>query len=277
MATVADTLELVSLADRPALAAELARLDATRPAFLAGDRRQSAAMARLDAELPETQTALLDADGAVLGVLRAAPLPWSGTVDDLPAGRADALERAYARGRPADALCVVAMVVAPERRGQGLAGTLVAALHDLAGGLGLGRVLVPVVPGKQPYPLIPFERYCAWTRGAAPFDPWLRAHWRAGGVPLAAAHRATVVTGSLARWRDWTGLEFPGSGAFVVPGAIKPVIMEVERDEGRYVEPNLWVLHEAGPGAPTPPPDWSALLADAGLGPGGERVHRRMS
>jgi hypothetical protein len=42
----------------------------------------------------------------------------------------------------------------------------------------------------------------------------------------------------------WTGLEFPGSGSFVIPGALVQVEVDVSRDEGVYVEPNQWMLHQ---------------------------------
>jgi hypothetical protein len=52
-----------------------------------------------------------------------------------------------------------------------------------------------------------------------------------------------VVTAPVAQWERWTGLPLPGSGRYVVPGALVPVEVDVERDEGRYQEPNVWVRH----------------------------------
>ena len=39
------------------------------------------------------------------------------------------------------------------------------------------------------------------------------------------------------------GLAFPESGAYVVPGALVPVEIDRERDEGVYVKPNIWMVH----------------------------------
>lgn len=41
----------------------------------------------------------------------------------------------------------------------------------------------------------------------------------------------------------WTGLRFPESGAYVVPGALTPVTIDREADRGEYVEPNVWMRH----------------------------------
>jgi hypothetical protein len=77
-----------------------------------------------------------------------------------------------------------------------------------------------------------------------PADPWLRTHVRVGGRVLQVCPRSMVVPGTLAEWRDWTGLPFDTSGAVVVPGALVPVHCSVEQNHAVYVEPNVWVEHD---------------------------------
>jgi hypothetical protein len=36
---------------------------------------------------------------------------------------------------------------------------------------------------------------------------------------------------------------FPESGPYIVPGALQPVIIDRERDVGRYEDPNIWMRH----------------------------------
>ena len=38
-------------------------------------------------------------------------------------------------------------------------------------------------------------------------------------------------------------MALPESGAYVVPGALVPVEIDRERDEGVYVEPNICMVH----------------------------------
>jgi hypothetical protein len=45
---------------------------------------------------------------------------------------------------------------------------------------------------------------------------------------------------------EWAGMSFPESGSYVVPGALVPVEIDRERDEGLYVEPNVWMVHPPG-------------------------------
>jgi hypothetical protein len=51
------------------------------------------------------------------------------------------------------------------------------------------------------------------------------------------------VAGTVAEWEEWTEIALPESGAYVVPGALVPVEIDRERDEGVYVEPNVWMVH----------------------------------
>jgi hypothetical protein len=98
---------------------------------------------------------------------------------------------------------------------------------------------------KDRYPLAPMERYVRWTReDGGPVDPWMRAHWRLGAETLRVIPRAIVIAGTVAEWEDWTAMRFPDSGDYVVPGALQPVRIDRERDEGRYEDPNVWMRHD---------------------------------
>ena len=95
---------------------------------------------------------------------------------------------------------------------------------------------------KSSYPLAPFDRYIRWRRDdGSPFDPWLRAHWRLGAQFLKAMPESLIVVGKVSEWEDWTGMSFPESGEYVVPGALQPVAIGREREIGRYTDPNLWM------------------------------------
>jgi hypothetical protein len=51
-----------------------------------------------------------------------------------------------------------------------------------------------------------------------------------------------TITAPVAEWEEWTEMRFPESGTYIVPGALTTV--EIENDFGRYVEPNVWMLHK---------------------------------
>jgi hypothetical protein len=57
-----------------------------------------------------------------------------------------------------------------------------------------------------------------------------------------------TIMGTLAAWREWTGLPFDVSGPVVVPEALVPVHCDVTHDHAVYCEPGVWVHHRLNQG-----------------------------
>lgn len=194
------------------------------------------------------QLLLIDGMGPTIAATHAVPLVWAGTADDLPPSIADILRRAAedrAAGRQPNVLCALAAMVDPRYRGQGMSPVAVRAMTDLARAHGLRALLAPVRPAaKSAYPLASMERYVRWQNAdGLPLDPWIRVHARLGAEILGVAPRTLVIEGSVADWERWTEMTFPDSGPYVVPGALQPLVIDRERDAGRYEDPNVWMRH----------------------------------
>jgi hypothetical protein len=157
----------------------------------------------------------------------------------------DALLRAEAGEGPPTTLSAMVATVDPRRHGQGLSGHIINGMAEAAGKAGLDALIAPVRPTwKERYTLTPIERYTQWRRDdGLLYDPWLRLHERLGARILGIARASMTVEGTVAEWEEWTGLVFPDEGDYIVPGALVPV--RVEAGRGSYVEPNVWMLHEA--------------------------------
>ena len=112
----------------------------------------------------------------------------------------------------------------------------------------MNNLIVPVRPSlKSRYPLVPMEAYIRWQNDQGlPFDPWLRVHVRNGGRIVKVCPLAMRIEGSISDWEGWTGMRFPESFDYFVPGALNPVEMNVETDRGLYLEPNVWIDHPSG-------------------------------
>ena len=183
-----------------------------------------------------------------LAVGHTIPISWDGTPADLPDSMAAILARAaddIAKERRPTVLSALAALVAPAHRGKGVSTILLRAMQDLARTTRLAALIAPVRPTlKERYPLAPMERYVTWTReDGGPVDPWMRTHWRLGAETLHVIPRAMVIAGTLAEWEQWTDMRFPDSGDYVVPGALQPVRIDRDLDEGRYEDPNVWMKH----------------------------------
>ncbi|GAB3256127.1 hypothetical protein [Kineosporia babensis] len=137
------------------------------------------------------------------------------------------------------------ILVRPDLRGRGLSGLMLEALRENTARLGFSDLVAPVRPnGKSDRITEPMDQYVrAVGPDGLPVDPWIRVHVRAGGHIVNVAHSSMVMTGSLEQWRSWTGQAFDRSGQVLVPGALVPVLCDVEHDQAVYVEPNVWIHH----------------------------------
>lgn len=239
-------MKLVRYADRADLRElRYERLSAvTFPEYMHHNTPGNLYWGRLYTDFPDFQVGLLDGEELV-GEAHAVPVPWNGTIEDLPSGWDEGFVLGMTSDRPPAALMALAISVLPGRQGQQLSSRLIQAFRDTARAAGLEHVLAPVRPTwKERYPLIPIEEYASWRReDGAHFDPWLRIHERVGGEILAPAPRSMFMEAPVADWEEWTGMRFPADGEYVFPGALATLL--VENGVGTHVEPNVWVRHAA--------------------------------
>ena len=208
------------------------------PAFMNEDQIVKSFWPRLYEVYADFQLWVLDGKETI-GYACTLPVRWDGIPE--PRGIDWAMTNGVA-GEPSD-LCAIVVGIDPEYRGQGLSAVLLRRMAGLAAAHGLDCMIAPVRPTwKEHYPLTPIERYALWRRDdGLPYDPWLRTHERAGAEILDPAPRSMTITGSRAEWEEWTGLQFPEDGDYVVPGALVPV--RFADGQGTYVEPNVWMKH----------------------------------
>ena len=199
-------------------------------------------------EFADYQILFCDADGTLAGLGHTVPFDWDGTIEDLPPTLDDVIKRgldACRDGRRLTTLSALAAVVPATHQKQGLSSKIIKAMRDLALERKLESVVVPVGPTfKHLYPITPMERYVRWKRpDGTPFDPWIRVHWKLGAEHLCVAPRTAIATGTVAQWEKWTGMSFPETGEYTVPGALQPVHIDRENDVGRYEDPGVWMRH----------------------------------
>jgi hypothetical protein len=241
---------LVSLAERPDLHDAVQSFgSAVWPELMLNDPVADRCWRHMAADWPWLQLALLDGHGSVAAVGRSAPLTWDGSLDDLPRGWDAQFERSVdelERGVAPDTLGAIMIVADPARSGDGLGSLMVAAMQASARANGFRALIACVRPTMlERYPLIPIGEYATWTRSdGLPFDPWIRIHVRLGGRLSRPEPESMTITGTVAEWESWTGMEFPASGRFVVPGACAPVSIDREADLGTYHDPNVWVIQD---------------------------------
>lgn len=241
-----------TLRQRPELRRHFDRLHGKGwPSFLVDDAA-NALWPQLYALFPDFQLGLRDEAGRVAAIGNSIPFLWDGTPQGLPDQVVDILANGIEtrkRNRAPTALSALAAIVDDRYRGRDLSRRLIAAMADVAARHGLDALVAPVRPSlKGRYPLTRMERYAQWTRGGdgAPFDPWLRVHWRLGARVLGITPRGNTVKATVTQWEERTGMRFPESGRYIVPGAFQPIRVDRERNRVYYEEASVWMVHPRG-------------------------------
>jgi GNAT superfamily N-acetyltransferase len=199
----------------------------------------------------EYQFALLDTETDRMAAMgNSLPFHWDQPLEDLPEGGWDwvfleAIEN-HKQGVEPNIQSAIQINIHPDYRSQGLSMRMVQAMRAIGQSKGFRYLVAPVRPNqKSQYPLISIDDYIQWTdEEGLPFDAWLRVHARAGARIIKPCHQAMIIPGTQAEWEEWTHLKFPQSGTYYIPGALNPMEMDTEKDEGIYVEPNVWMVHE---------------------------------
>lgn len=198
----------------------------------------------------DLQFGLLDTQsGQAIALGNSVPLRWEGELVGLPEGGLDwALERSVEdrqAGREPNMQCAIQVAIRPDYQGRGLSTRMIEAMRSIGKAKGLGSLIAPVRPNqKSSYPLASIDRYVGWvTPDGLPFDAWLRVHARVGAKFVKVCHQSMVIRGTVEEWQSWTRLTFRETGPYVVPGALNPVDIDVQADQGVYMEPNVWMLH----------------------------------
>ncbi|HEY9642632.1 MAG TPA: hypothetical protein V6C57_19250 [Coleofasciculaceae cyanobacterium] len=200
---------------------------------------------QLHQHFADYQILIYDSAKTLIALGHTIPVQWDRTLDGLPAGWEDVLKRGIDhRTQPANTLSALAAIVHPHYQKQGLSQVVIKSMRRIATVHQFADLIAPVRPIlKHQYPLIPMQNYVNWQQAELPFDPWMRVHAKLGADILCVAPASMVISAPVAQWHDWTGLHFPGSGSYIIPGALQPLTINCEQDRGTYQEANVWMRH----------------------------------
>jgi len=246
-------LQIVTLAERPDLRAAIFADEmqlAIWPEFMRHDPVADLYFApgALDRYLDFVLVGL--EDGHV--VARAFSVPFCFGIEgrtELPDAGWDAVIRwahvDHVVGRKPNAVSALEISLLPRMRGAGHSRTLLAAMKANARARGFADLYAPLRPNqKHLRPHVSMTEHVRELRpDGLPADAWLRTHVRVGGRIVKVAPCSMTIVGTIADWSRWTGMTFARSGAHAIEGALTPVSISLEHDQGIYVEPNVWVHH----------------------------------
>jgi GNAT superfamily N-acetyltransferase len=225
--------------------------NASWPEFMMNDPVANENWHELFDRFNEFQFALLDTETNRMAAMgNSLPFHWDNDLSELPEGGWDwvfvkAVED-HKNGVKPNIQSAIQIAIHPDYQGQRLSAKMVQAMREIARSKGFKNLVAPVRPNqKSKYPLTSIDDYIKWTNDEGlPFDAWLRVHARVGAKIIKPCRQAMTIRGTCAEWEEWTSLKFPQSGTYYIPGALNPMQMNLESNEGIYVEPNVWLVHE---------------------------------
>ncbi|MCK4312076.1 MAG: GNAT family N-acetyltransferase [Candidatus Cloacimonetes bacterium] len=219
------------------------------PEFILNDAVANEWFFQLYEKFPEFQYWLLDGE-EIVGIGNSIPLFWNDKLENLPEEGWDwALEKGFRdkeKNLHTNLLCALSITVNPKYQGKGISTEMIISMVQIGKKHKLESLIIPVRPTlKKDYPLTVIEQYITWKReGGQLFDPWLRVHEKLGGKIIKVCSKAMKISGTISDWENWTGMKFLESGKYIIPGALEPVKMDVEKNMGIYIEPNVWVEYK---------------------------------
>jgi hypothetical protein len=221
----------------------------TWPELMQHDKLVNACWPNLYTDFLDIQFALFDYEKLV-GIGNMMYINWEQPFNLLPDGGVRwAMEKACQdvnQGIQSNLFVGIQILIEPTYQSRGISYHMVKTMQNIAASRGVAHVAVPVRPTlKSRFPLIPMDAYINWNKkDGLPFDPWLRVHLKLGGKIVAICHESMFMEGTVSEWEDWSDSKFPGSGQFTVEQALSPITIDLEKNKGTYVEPNVWIIHE---------------------------------
>lgn len=249
-----DSIKIISISERLDLLDAVDEMVANHwPAFMMGTSVNAEYWDRLY-QLPFSQyqfIAIHEDKGLekVIGLINAVALPWKGSLDELPEDGWDRIfttaMKSDEKQLPCNLISALSVTIDRNYRGKNIPKQLIQTLKKYAKTQNYIGVVVPVRPTlKHCYPLQKIEDYITWVNPQnEPLDPWIRTHWRLGAKIVKIAPQSMKITNSVSGWSEWTGLQFPQKGHYVIPSGLVPIEIDIDNDVGYYIEPNLWMFH----------------------------------
>lgn len=198
---------------------------------------------------PDHQLFYETVEGEWLGFANTIPVRYDGPLNDLPEEGWDWLLeqgiKCFEKGISPNTLGGLQIGVNPKFRGNGWSKKILDSAKQSMYIYGYKQFILPIRPTlKDQHPEVPMEEYMTWKKNGKIYDPWIRTHLNAGAEIIKVCHKAMTVSGSLNDWEHWTGKTFNESGEYAIEGGLSLVEIDVNKNSGLYLEPNIWICYK---------------------------------
>jgi hypothetical protein len=136
------------------------------------------------------------------------------------------------------------IIVTKLNLGNGYSKTLISEAKRIVKEMGFEHFIIPIRPTfKNLYPNMAMREYIDLKEGGKIYDPWIRTHVKGGAEIINVCSKAMYIDGNVNFWEDLLKYKIEKSGAYIVAGALNPVNINIETNNGTYYEDNVWIFY----------------------------------
>lgn len=203
---------------------------------------------KLEAIFPDFQIIMVNTQEQVMGIINSIPIYWNEPLTQLPDDGWDWLLMKgihdYEQNIKPNCLGALQIIVNKNNLGKGYSKLLLTQGKLLKNKFDFENFIIPIRPTyKYKYPKMKMKDYMSFKMDNKIYDPWIRTHLNNGAEIIKICHNAMNITGEIEFWEETINQKITKSGFYIVEGALNPVFMHIEKNEGEYREENIWISY----------------------------------
>lgn len=137
------------------------------------------------------------------------------------------------------------IIVKKKYQGKGYSTLLISKAKELRKKLRFKNFIIPIRPIlKHKYPEMKMEEYINLKEGNVIYDPWIRVHLKNGARFIKVCENSMNVAGDIRFWEKILNKKITKTGLYMAEGALSPISIDVEKNQGEYREENIWICYE---------------------------------
>ncbi len=198
---------------------------------------------------PKYQIFAIDRNENLIGLANTIPFHWGQLAAELPNEGWDWMIQKgvedFENNRLPNYLGGLQIIVNKKYLNRGYSKYLIAAAKELMNKNDLDHFAIPIRPTlKHEYPEMHMSEYMRFKKTDKIYDPWIRTHINQGAKYISICENSMNIKGDVKFWESLSDKRINSSGAYFIKGALSPVHISIEKDQGEYREANIWICYE---------------------------------
>ena len=203
---------------------------------------------KLEKYYPELQLFLISSEGELIGFINTIPFKFSKDLSRLPdrgwdwmftKGMTD-----YIENLKANYLGGLQVIVRKKFQGKGYSKVVLNHAKNFILKSSYENLVISIRPiRKHNFPTMPMSEYLNIKEEHKVYDPWIRTHINGGAEVIKVCEKSMIMTGNIKFWETMLDMKISNSGQYILSGALSMITIDVEKNKGEYIEPNIWVKY----------------------------------